>query len=285
MPEALTKVEFTNLDKILYAQAGIKKSQVIEYYIRIAPKMLHLLGGRPLSLTRYPDGVEKQGFYEKDIPRGKPSWVETFKRYSETAQRDINYVVCNDLDTLLWLANLAALEMHMTLSTTDSFMEPDLVLVDLDPKPPLGYDDVVGVALLLKERLETLGLRPYVKTSGKKGLHIVVPIVPVYTFQQTREFVHQLGKRLALESDIVAADFSRSREAGKVFIDYLQNSHGRTMVCPYSLRATPSATVSMPLNWKQITRGFNPEEFNIATVPAIDSDPWKDLFQDAQKLE
>jgi len=285
MPQALTKVEFTNLDKILYAEAGVKKAQVIEYYIRIAPKMLHLLDGRPLSLTRYPDGVDKQGFYEKDIPRGTPSWVETFKRYSETAQRDINYVVCNDLDTLLWLANLAALEMHMTLSTTDSFMEPDLVLVDLDPKPPLGYDDVVGVALLLKERLETLDLRSYVKTSGKKGLHIVVPIVPVYTFQQTREFVHQLGKRLALESDIVAADFSKSREAGKVFIDYLQNSHGRTMVCPYSLRAIPSATVSTPLDWKQITKGFNPEEFNIATVPAIDSDPWKDLLQNAQKLE
>jgi bifunctional non-homologous end joining protein LigD len=284
MSGTLTRVSFTNLKKVLYPELGITKAQVIEYYIRIAPKVLALLAKRPLSLARFPDGVDKEGFYEKDVPTGTPSWVETFKRYSETAQRDIHYIVCNDLDTLLWLANLAALEIHMTLSKTDSFESPDLALIDLDPEPPVGYDDVVEVALLLKEKLETLGLRSYVKTSGKKGLHAVIPIVDGYTFQQTREFVHQIGKQLAKESDIVVSEFSRSREPGTVFIDYLQNSHGRTMVCPYSLRATPRATLSMPLKWGDIKRGLNPEEFNMTTVRDIDSNPWEDLLRNRQRL-
>jgi bifunctional non-homologous end joining protein LigD len=284
MPEELTRVQFTNLGKVLYPELGITKAQIIEYYIRIAPKMLGLLVNRPLSLTRFPDGVDKEGFYEKDIPMGTPSWVETFRRYSETAERDINYVVCNDLDTLLWLANLAALEIHMTLSRTDSFDSPDLVLIDIDPEPPIGYDDVVEVALLLGEKLEALGLRSYVKTSGKKGLHIVIPIVQGYTFRQTREFVHEIGKYLAKESGIVVAEFSRSRDPGTVFIDYTQNSHARTMVCPYALRATPRATVSMPLEWQDIRKGLNPEEFNITTVRGLDHAPWAHLFQNKQKL-
>lgn len=285
MSEKLTRVDFTNLNKILYPDLRVTKSQVIEYYIRIAPRMLGLLANRPLSLTRFPDGVDKEGFYEKDIPMGTPPWVKTFKRYSDTAQRDIHYIVCNDLDTLLWLANLAALEIHMTLSRTDSFESPDLALIDVDPEPPAGYDNVVEVALLLKEKLDSLGLRSYVKTSGKKGLHVLIPVVQGYTFRQTREFVHRIGKELAKESDLIVAEFSRSREPGKVFIDYLQNSHARTMVCPYSLRATPKATVSMPLEWAQIRRELNPEELNITAARDIQSEPWKNLLEDRQRLE
>jgi len=284
MSEKLTKVNFTNLSKVLYPDGNITKAQVIEYYIRIAPKMLGLLNKRPLSLTRFPDGVDKEGFYEKDVPMGTPSWVQTFKRYSETAQREINYIVCNDLDTLLWLANLAALEIHMTLSEIDSFENPDLALIDIDPEPPLAYDEVVEVALLLEEELEMLGLRSYVKTSGKKGLHVVIPIVEGYTFRQTREFVHEIGKRLANKSSIVVAELSRSRDPGTIFIDYTQNSHGRTMICPYSLRATPKATLSMPLEWGDIKKGLNPEEFNLVNARGIRSDPWKDLLHDKQKL-
>ena len=284
MSEKLTRVDFTNVDKILYPKLAITKAQVIEYYIRIAPKMLGLLAERPLSLTRFPDGVDKKGFFEKDIPSGTPSWVKTFNRYSETAQRGINYIVCNDLDTLLWLANLAALEIHMTLSRTHSFESPDLVLIDVDTEHPASYRDAVEVALLLKENLDALCLRSYVKTSGKKGLHVVIPIVQEYTFRQSREFVRQIGEHLAKESKTVVAEFSRSRDPGTVFIDYLQNAHGRTMVCPYSLRATPTATVSMPLEWSDVKEGLNPEEFNITTARNIQSNPWKDLLQDKQKL-
>ena len=285
MSERLTKVRFTNLDKILYPELGITKAQVIEHYVRMAPRMLDMLAGRPLSLTRFPDGVAKEGFYEKDVPVGTPEWVKTFKRYSESADRDIHYVICGDLDTLVWVANLAALELHMTLSQADSFDNPDYALIDIDPEPPLGYDDVVNVALLVKETMDELGLKCYVKTSGKKGLHVLVPVAPGYTCRQTRDFVYQIGMRLARESETVVSEFSHSRDPGTLFIDYTQNSHGKTMVCPYSVRATPKATVSTPLEWDQIRKGLYPEAYNILTLREIEANPWKFLPGDTQKLE
>lgn len=285
MAKLLTRVEFTNLNKILYPERGITKAKIIEYYIRKAPMMLDLLTNRPIVLTRYPDGVDKPGFYEKDAPLGTPSWVETFKRYSETAKRDIDYVIVNELDTLVWLANLAALEMHMTLSLKDSFESPDLVLFDMDPEPPANFGTTVEVALLLKEKLDQLGLASHVKTSGKKGLHVVIPIVRDYTFRQTREFVHQIGRIMAKESENVASEFSKSKTPGAVYIDYLQNSHGKTMVCPYSLRATPQATVSTPLSWEDLRKGIKLDAFDMFNVAQIKEAPWKGLLMNRQKLE
>jgi bifunctional non-homologous end joining protein LigD len=281
----LTKVEFTNLEKILYPELRITKGQVIEYYIRMAPKMLELLVNRPLVMTRFPDGIDKEGFYEKDAPVGTPSWVETFRRFAETSQREIGYVVCNSLDTLVWLANLAALEIHMTLSRTGSFETPDLVLFDLDPKPPSGFDEAATVALLLKQKLDALGLRSYVKTSGKNGLHVVVPIVDGYSFEQTREFVHQIARELGKESETVVSEFTSAKKPGVVFIDYRQNSYGRTMICPYSLRATAKATVSMPLSWDDFKKQIKPSEFTLFTAVAIKDNPWKGLLTDRHKLE
>jgi len=281
----LTKVDFTNLEKVLYPAQRITKAQVIKYYIRMAPKMLNMLNKRPMVLTRFPNGVDKQGFYEKDAPMGTPPWVETFKRYSETAQRNINYIICKDFDTLVWLANLAALELHMTLSKADSWETPDLVLFDMDPEPPATFDDVIEAALLLREKLDELSLRSYIKTSGKKGVHAVIPIVQGYTFQQTREFVHTIAKDMTKESETVVSEFSRSKDPGTIFIDYRQNSHGRTMICPYSLRATPEATVSTPLDWKDVKKGLKPAEFNLTTVVKIEEQPWEGFLEDKQKLD
>jgi bifunctional non-homologous end joining protein LigD len=285
MTERLTKVEFSNLDKILYPELKITKAQVIEYYVKVAPKMLNLLAGRPIVMTRFPDGIDEEGFYEKDAPQGTPGWVKTFRRYSETARREINYVLCDDLDTLLWLANLASLEIHMTLSKANSFEKPDLVVFDLDPKPPADYDDVIEVALMVKERLDILRLRSYVKTSGKKGLHIVIPIVEEYTFQQAREFVQKIAAYVGKQSEKIVAERSKSNTPGKVYIDYVQNSHGRTMISPYSTRATSEATVSMPLEWSDIKKGLNPEEFNVFSVVKVSKSPWEGLLENRQKLE
>jgi bifunctional non-homologous end joining protein LigD len=285
MSGRLTKVEFTNLDKILYPGLKITKAQIIEYYIKIAPKMLKLIAERPIMLTRFPNGIDKEAFYEKDAPTGAPSWVTTFKRYSERGQRMINYVLCNDLDTLMWLANLAALEIHVPLSKADSFDTPDLVLFDIDPEPTVNFDKVVSIALLIKEKLDALGVTSYVKTSGLKGIHIIVPIVPGYTFQHTREFVHQIGKSLSKESHVVVSEFSRSKNPGTVSIDYLQNSHGRTVVAPYSLRATAQATVSTPLEWRDVREGLKTDQFNLFTVVRIDANPWEGLFENRQKLD
>jgi bifunctional non-homologous end joining protein LigD len=285
MDERLTKVRFTNLDKILFPKLNITKAQVIEYYIKIAPKMLGMLTDRPLVLTRFPNGVDKAGFYEKDAPEGTLSWVRTVRIYSETAQRNVNYIVCDDLDTLIWLANLAAIEIHMPLSTVSSIDNPDFVLFDIDPEPPASIEEATQVALLLKEKLDRMGLKSYVKTSGKKGLHVVIPILREHGFSETRAFVHVIGQHLAKELEIVVSELAESKKAGKVFVDYLQNSHGRTMACPYSLRVAPDATVSTPLEWAAVKKGIKPAEFNLFSVVKLENDPWKDILENRQKLE
>jgi bifunctional non-homologous end joining protein LigD len=281
----LTKVEFSNLDKVLYPEAGITKAQVLEYYIRLAPRMLNMLTDRPLALARFPDSIDKPGFYEKDAPLGTPAWVKTFTRHSETAQRQVHYVVCNSLDTLLWLANLAALELHIPLSRMDQFEKPDFVFFDIDPNPPADTDNAVEAALLVKEEIDALSLRSYVKTSGKRGLHVVIPVIREHTFRQTREFVHQIAKHMTEESAIIISEFQRVKQPGTVYVDYLQNAHGKTMVCPYSLRAVPRACVSTPLEWKEIKKGLKPEEFTLIKVMKTTSNPWEKLLTDKQRLE
>jgi bifunctional non-homologous end joining protein LigD len=283
--EKLTKVEFTNLDKILFPKLKITKAQLIEYYIKIAPKMLGFLANRPLVLTRFPDGIDKEGFYEKDAPQGTPSWVKTMKIYSETAKRDVNYVLCNSLDTLIWLANLAAIEIHMPLSHADSREKPDFAFFDVDPEPPAAYKNAAMVALLLKEKLDALGLESYVKTSGKKGFHVLVPIASEYAFRETRAFVHQIGRELAKEQPLVVSEFKETKKPGRVFVDYLQNSHGRTMVSPYGVRAVPEATVSTPLEWSEVKKGIKPTELNIFSVVKREKDPWKKILENKQRLK
>jgi len=285
MSKKLTKVEFTNLNKTIFPKLKITKSQIIEYYIKTAPKMLGFLANRPLVLTRFPDGIDQEGFYEKDAPQGTPSWVRTVKIHSETAKRDVNYVLCNDLDTLIWLANLATIEIHMPFSKADSREKPDLVFFDVDPEPPATFDDAVTVALLLKEKLDGIGLESYVKTSGKKGLHVIIPIVGEHVFRETRAFVHKIGQQLAKEQKLVVSEFTETKKPGKVFVDYLQNSHGRTMVAPYSLRAVPEATVSAPLEWGEVEKGIKPTELNIFSVVKREKDPWKKIFENRQKLK
>jgi bifunctional non-homologous end joining protein LigD len=285
MSAKLTKVEFTNLDKILFPKLRITKAQVIEYYIKIAPRMLKFLFNRSLVLTRYPNGIDEKSFYEKDAPEGTPPWVKTSRIYSETARRNVNYILGNDLDTLIWLANLAAIEIHIPLSTIESREKPDFIFFDVDPEPPVTFEDAALIALSLKEKIDQLGLKPYVKTSGKKGLHILVPIVPERTFKEARDFVHKIGQQLAKENENVVSEFPDTKKPGKVFIDYLQNSHGRTNICPYSLRGVPTATVSTPIEWNDLKKRIKPADLNIFTVPSLKEDPWKDIFENREELE
>jgi bifunctional non-homologous end joining protein LigD len=155
---------------------------------------------------------------------------------------------------------------------------------DLDPKPPAGYDEASEVAALLKQKLDSVGLKSYVKTSGKKGLHVLFPLIKDYTFKQTRDYVQRIGECLKKETDMIVTERSKSDTSGKVYIDYVQNSHGRTMVCPYSLRATPQATVSMPLRWDDVKKGLNPENLNLFTATKIEEAPWKVMMENNQKL-
>lgn len=285
--DKLTKVKLSNLNKILYPELNVTKAQVIEHYIRAAPKMLPIIADRPLVLTRYPNGVGKNevNFYAKNAPEGTPSWVKTSRMYSETAKRNIDYIVCNDLDTLIWLANLAAIEIHMPFSTVKSREFPDFLFFDVDPEQPATINDAVNVSISIKEKLTAQGLKPYIKTSGKKGLHIVLPIVPKYSYSKTRSFVHKIGVELAKENPIVVSEFKDTKKPGKVFVDYMQNSHGRTMVVPYSLRATPEASVSTPLDWNEVKKGLNPSELNIFSVVKRKRDPWNGILNEQYELE
>ena len=283
----LTKVKLKNLDKCFYPQVNVTKGQVVEYYIKMAPRILPVIANRPLVLTRYPDGVDGQtmAFFEKNAPQGKPEWVKTETIYSPSTKRDVDYIVCNDLDTLIWLANLAALEIHMPFSVVGDLDKPDLLFFDVDPEPPATLSDAAEVALLLKDKLCGMGLAPFIKTSGKKGLHVVIPIEPQYRFEAARAFVHQIGVELAKENSIVVSEFKDTKKPGKVFADYLQNSPMRTMVIPYSLRPTPDATVSAPLEWHEVKRGLNSSDYNIFSVIERKGDPWRGIFEQRGTLK
>jgi len=278
------KVPVTNLDRVLYPGLPATKRDVIAYYIRAAPRMLPFLKGRQLVMQRFPDGVDRPGFYEKDAPQGTPGFVKLFTRYSETAERSIRYIVCEDLDTLVWLANLAALELNIMLSRTDAPSTPDMLFFDLDPEPPAGFPEARIAAAHLADILEDLGLASYPKTSGKKGLHVVVPLERGYRFEQTRHFVHAVGLLLAKRSSLIVSELSQTRDPGTVFIDYLQNTEGKTMISPYSLRDTPGGTVSMPLSWQEVRSGASPEDFTIMTASSREEDPWKGFFENAERL-
>ncbi len=269
----LTRVRLTNLDKVLYPLTSITKNEVITYYIRMAPRILPFVMDRPLTMHRYPEGIGREDFYEKDAPPGTPDFVEIFTRYSETADRDVHFVLCNNLDTLIWLANLASLELHISLSKAGDYTSPDLLLFDIDPEPPLTFDDVVGVAHIVKGHLEDAGIRSYVKTSGKKGVHILVPLLAGYRFEQVREFAHRIGRKIAKDTPHVVSEFPHSQDPGTIFIDYLQNAHGKTMAAPYSLRGTPGATVSAPVRWEDLKPGIRAEDFNIRTIVPGTRDP------------
>jgi bifunctional non-homologous end joining protein LigD len=282
--DVLSRVHVTNLKKVLYPVPGITKQQVIEYYIRIAPKILPFLNNRLLTMHRYPDGVGKTDFYEKDAPPGTPGFVDIFPVFSDTANREVRFVVCNNLDTLLWLANLASLELHISLSETESYDSPDFLLFDIDPEPPLTFDDVMQVAHIVRGHLENEGLVPFVKTSGKKGLHIVVPLTPGHRFDAVRSFAHDAGKAIAKDTPHVVSEFPHSRDPGTIFIDYLQNARGKTMVAPYSLRGSPVATVSAPVSWEELVPGTRAEDFTIRTILLRDKEPWRGIFDNRQTI-
>jgi len=282
MVTAKTRVTFSNLDRVLYPELGISKKEVIEYYIRKAPLMIPLLEERPLTVRRFPDGIGKKGFFGKDVPRNAPEWIRTYTM--ERGGDDTEYIICNDLDTLIWLANLAAIEIHIPLSRVPSVDKPDLALFDIDPEPPATFRDACRVAGSLKKLLEELAILSFPKTSGKKGIHVVVAIERRYTFRQIRDFVHGVGMLLEREHKDVRAEFADSREPGTVFVDYLQNARGKTMIAPYSLRSEPAATVSAPLEWFELSGEIRPEDFNIATIISRKDDPWREIFEHPQEI-
>ncbi|MGH2898442.1 MAG: DNA ligase D, partial [Solirubrobacteraceae bacterium] len=242
----------TNLDKVMYPRAGVTKRDVIEYYTAIAPAILAHLAGRPLTRVRFPNGVEDKSFFEKQCPSHRPDWVRTVPVH--LSRKTVDFCVCDDLPTLVWLANLAALELHTSLHRGEAQAIPTTMVFDLDPGPPATIVECCRVGLWLQGMFENLGLRSFAKTSGSKGMQVYVPLnSPGCTYAQTKAFALAVAELLeASEPALVVSRMRKELRTGKVFIDYGQNDEHKTTVCAYSLRARDRATVSTPVTWEEV---------------------------------
>lgn len=255
------RLEISNLGKVLFPETGTTKSEVIDYYARVAPVMLPYLRRRPLTRIRYPDGVTAGAFFEKNAPAGTPRWVHTETLPvpgSSTGRETIDFIVADDLPTLVWLANLAALELHTPQWQVgpDGPAPPDLLVVDLDPGPPAGLADCARVALRLRDRLSADGLAAWPKTSGKKGMQLYCPLAAEQDADTVSGYVRRVATELAHDDpQRVTAQMARRQRPGKVFIDWSQNAAAKTTVAPYSLRAQPTPTVAAPLWWDEVADG------------------------------
>ncbi len=246
-------VKLSNLEKVLYPTAGFTKKDVIDYYVRIAPAILPHLAGRALTRKRYPDGVDGEPFFEKNAPIHKPDWVKTAPIWSEGNRRTVHYVLADDMATLVWLANLAALELHPSLALVKDIKCPTEMVFDLDPGPPANIVQCCQVALWLREIFEHFGMQSFPKTSGSKGLQIYVPLNTPTTFEATKLFSHALAQLLEQDHpELVVSDMKKKVRTGKVFVDWSQNDEHKTTVAVYSLRAREHPTVSTPVTWDEV---------------------------------
>jgi bifunctional non-homologous end joining protein LigD len=244
------RLPLVNLEKVLYPQAGFTKAQVIDYYVGIAKVLLPHLRDRPLTLKRYPNGVDQPYFYEKRCPQHRPPWIRT-------AEADgIRFCLVNDLASLVWVANLADLELHVPLARAQSYAKPDQIVFDLDPGAPAGIVQCCEVGLLLRGLFDSLGLRCWAKTSGSKGLQVYVPLNSRgVTYDDTKPFARAVAELLERERPAaIVSNMKKSLRTGKVLVDWSQNDQHKTTVCVYSLRAKESPTVSTPVTWKEVER-------------------------------
>ncbi len=247
------ELRLTNLDKVMFPKTGFTKAQVIDYYARIAPWLLPHLKGRALTLKRYPNGVEAPHFYEKRCPAHRPEWVKTAT--IAHAGKAVPYCTVEEAPTLVWLANLADLELHTSLAIAGKWEQPTVLAFDLDPGPPAGIVLCSTIALLLRGMFRSLGLECFPKTSGSKGMQVYVPLNTPVTYDDTKPFAKSVAELLERENPkLVTSLMRKDLRPGKVFIDWSQNDDFKTTVCVYSLRAMERPTVSTPLEWKEVER-------------------------------
>ncbi|RYZ87342.1 MAG: hypothetical protein EOP04_11900, partial [Proteobacteria bacterium] len=283
------KVEITNPDKIFWPEQGYTKGDVINYYDVMANYLLPYITDRPQSMRRTPNGIQGEGFFQKDMNGKAPKWAKTKKIRSKSTSESIEYLICNDKETLLYMANLGCIEINPWSSRVGSINNPDYIIFDLDPND-IGMKELVTVAKKVKEILDSLGIKGYLKTSGGKGLHIFIPVLPKYTYDQTRDFSHIISQ-FVLDAlpDITSLERMPNKRKKKVYLDFLQNGKGKTMSCAYSLRPREGATASTPLGWEELDdKKFDIKNYNIKTLPERvkeKGDLWADFFDNAVDLK
>jgi bifunctional non-homologous end joining protein LigD len=262
-------LSLTNLDKVLYPATGFTKGQVIDYYARIAPALVPHLAGHPLTLKRYPGGVDQEYFFEKNATKHRPDWVKTAPIWSGGNQRNVNYILADDLATLVWVANLAALELHPSLSLAKDIACPTAMVFDLDPGPPANIVQCSQVGIWLREIFEHFGLQSFPKTSGSKGLQIYVPLHTPTSYDATKPFAHALARLLEQEHpELVVSDMKKELRNGKVLVDWSQNDEHKTTVSVYSLRAREHPTVSTPIEWEEVERALKKKDASMLVFEA-----------------
>ena len=284
------KLSVSNLDKVLYPKVAFTKGQVIDYYIRIAPVLLPHLKDRPLTMKRYPNGVDAEFFYEKNCPSHRPKWVKTAKVWSEGNNRTMNYCLAQDLPTLVWAANLADLELHTSLAKKDDVTRPTMMVFDLDPGAPADIVQCCQVGLWLRDLLVKIKLKSFVKTSGSKGLQVYVPLNTSVTFDQTKDLSRALARHLEGEhGNLVTSNMSKSVRKGRVFVDWSQNDEHKTTICVYSLRARGEPTVSTPVTWDEVANCLKKKKVDLLkfrsdkVIARIEKSG--DLFAPVEKLK
>ena len=262
------KVKVTNFNKLYFPDEGITKGDVVNYYIEMADYILPYLKGRPQSLLRTPNGIKAKGFFHKDAGEGTPAFVKTKKLFSESANKDINYIICDNKPTLTYLNNLGSIEINPWHSTIQSLDNPDYLMIDIDPSNENTFEQVIEAANVVKEVLDRAGAPSYCKTSGASGLHVYVPTAKRYTYEQVKDFAYLI---CMLANEQIPAFTTLERNLQKrghkhIYMDYLQNRRGQTIACVYSLRPKPGATVSTPLQWKEVKSGLTPQDFHIHNI-------------------
>ncbi len=280
----------SNLQKVLYPKAGFTKAQVIDYYIKVAPVLLPHLKNRPITLKRYPDGVEGFFFYEKQCPSHRPTWMKTTKVPSNREAGHIDYCVMNDLPALVWAANLADLELHTFLHRAPAIEKPTMMAFDLDPGEPANIVQCCVVGMWLREIFDEMGLQCFAKTSGSKGLQVFVPLNTSTTYDVTKDFAHRLAERLErAHPELVVSKMQKALRKGKVLIDWSQNDEHKTTVCVYSLRAKDRPSVSTPVTWEEVEAAWrqkNPDRLTFVAEDVIKRvEKHGDLFEPVLKLK
>jgi len=263
-----SKLSLTNLDKIYWPKEKITKGELINYYQAIAPYILPYLKNRPLSLKRNPNGVRDEGFYQKDADNIAPAWMKTIDVHSESSNKIVHYLVANDIDSLLFVANLGCIEMNPWNSTAPKLDKPDYLIMDIDPSEKNNFDQVVDVALVIKEILDKAGMEGYCKTSGASGMHVYLPCKKKYDYDEVRDFAKLIATMVTeqLPGSTTMERSLKKRKKNQVYVDFLQNSQGQTLASAYSARPKPGASVSAPLDWKEVKHGLSPLDFTIKNM-------------------
>jgi bifunctional non-homologous end joining protein LigD len=271
-----------NPEKVFWPKHGYTKKEMISYYDQVAPYMLPHIHNRPIVLKRYPDGITGTHFFQKNLEKYTlPDFLETIKIKTKSSDKDVLYPVIQSKESLLWLTNLATVEFHMFHSKKEALETPDILVFDLDPGPICAFSMVVDVALCLQSHLRDRQYVPYVKTTGKRGLHIYIKNSDAYTHDEGREFANKIALAVTkyMPNSASTAHWPDDRP-DKVFIDTGRNALGQTTIAPYSLRATPDATVSTPLLWEEVQNSLSPEQFTVKTIVSrlqTIGDPWREL--------